>query len=147
MCSEGFFFNNPMKSENLLQLLKDTRKAAIAPYSNFRVGAVLVTKKGKQYTGHNIESSSYGLTICAERVALFKALSEGETEFENISILSDAKDFCPPCGACRQVLMDFASNIKVILLNDKGRKRTYKLDDLLPEAFTPERLGHSERDR
>ena len=144
MDSEGFFFNNPMESKALLQLLKDTRKAAIAPYSKFRVGAVLLTKNGKQYTGHNIESSSYGLTICAERVALFKALSEGESEFEKIFILSDAKDFCPPCGACRQVLMDFAPNIEVILLTDKGQKRTYTLDDLLPVAFTPDRLGHAD---
>jgi cytidine deaminase len=135
-----------MKSKNLHQLLKNTRDAAIAPYSNFRVGAVLVAKNGKHYTGHNIESSSYGLTICAERVALFKALSEGESEFESISILSDLDDFCPPCGACRQVLMDFAPNIEVILLNEDGQKKSYKLDDLLPEAFTPDRLGHSEQE-
>jgi cytidine deaminase len=134
-----------MKSKNLHQLLKDTRAAAIAPYSNFRVGAIIITKDGKQYTGHNIESSSYGLTICAERVALFKALSEGESEFENISILSDLDDFCPPCGACRQVLMDFAPNLEVILFNEKGQKKTYKLDDLLPDAFTPDRLGHYQK--
>lgn len=135
-----------MNSKTLLQLLKDTRSAAIAPYSHFRVGAVLVTKQGNQYTGHNIESSSYGLTICAERVALFKALSEGEKEFKNISILSDAQDFCPPCGACRQVLMDFAPDIEVILLNDNGQKKAYKLHDLLPEAFTPERLVRSRKE-
>jgi len=144
--SEGFFFNNLMNSKTTLQLLKDTRSSAIAPYSNFKVGAVLVTQKGIQYTGHNIESSSYGLTICAERVALFKALSEGEREFMNISILSDAQDFCPPCGACRQVLMDFAPKIEVILLNDKGQKRIYSLADLLPEAFTPERLMRSRKE-
>ena len=134
-----------MTPKNLHQLLKETREAAIAPYSNFRVGAILLTKKGKHYTGHNIESSSYGLTICAERVALFKALSEGESKFENISILSDLDDFCPPCGACRQVLMDFAPNIEVILFNEKGQKKSYKLDELLPDAFTPDRLRHSEK--
>ena len=127
------------------EFLRKIREKAIAPYSRFRVGAILWTKKGKQFTGHNIESSSYGLTICAERVALFKALSEGEKEFQTIAILSDAEDFCPPCGACRQVLMDFAPDIQVILYNHQGKHVTYSLQDLLPEAFTPDRLISSHR--
>jgi len=129
-----------MKNKSTFDFLKEIREKAIAPYSKFRVGAVLSTKKGKKFTGQNIESSSYGLTICAERVALFKALSEGEHEFQQISILSDARDFCPPCGACRQVLMDFAPDIQVVLYNEQGKKVVYSLKDLLPDAFTPERL-------
>ena len=136
-----------MKIKSTFELLKKIREMAIAPYSNFRVGAVLMTKKGKLFTGLNIESSSYGLTICAERVALFKALSEGEDEFQHISILSDARDFCPPCGACRQVLMDFAPDIEVILYNNQGESATYLLKDLLPDAFTPARLTSSNRNK
>ena len=128
-----------MKKKSTFELLKDIRQAAIAPYSNFRVGAILTTRNGKQYTGHNIESSSYGLTICAERVALFKALSEGEHNFQQISILSDAKDFCPPCGACRQLLHDYAPQLQVLLWNGK-EIRTYNLADLLPDAFENSKL-------
>ena len=134
-----------MNIETLIKEAWAVRENAYCPYSRFAVGAALSTPEGKIFTGCNVESSSYGLTICAERVALFKALSEGENNFKNISILSDAEDFCPPCGACRQVLMDFAPNIEVILLNDKGRKRIYSLADLLPEAFTPERLKRSRK--
>ncbi|UCF64633.1 MAG: cytidine deaminase [bacterium] len=130
-----------MRNKSTFDFLKEIRAKAIAPYSKFRVGAVLVTKTGKQFTGQNIESSSYGLTICAERVALFKALSEGEDEFQQISILSDARDFCSPCGACRQVLMDFAPDIEVVLYNQRGERVVYPLKDLLPDAFTPERLN------
>ena len=125
---------------NYKQLIKIARKAknfAHAPYSQFRVGAALLTSSGKIITGCNIENSSYGLTICAERLALFKAFSEGITKgFKAIAIISDSDKITPPCGACRQVMIDLASNIDVILSNNRGSSKIYKLNDLLPYAFT-----------
>lgn len=112
---------------------------AIAPYSAFKVGAALRTSSGKIYTGHNIESSSYSLTVCAERVALFKALSEGEREFESIAIVASSGQWCPPCGACRQVLSDFAREITVVLSAD-GRTKKMTLASLLPHHFGAESL-------
>ncbi len=129
-----------MNEDEILQKLRRTRDQALARYSGFKVGSVVTTRDGKVYTGHNIESSSYGLTICAERVALFKALSEGEREFDKIYIMANNDEFCPPCGACRQVLMDYAPDIEVILVTDSGRKASYKLSELLPVAFTEQRL-------
>ncbi|MBN1349715.1 cytidine deaminase [candidate division KSB1 bacterium] len=125
----------------LIQKASEVRKIALALYSNFHVGAALITRNQKIYTGCNIESSSYGLTICAERVALFKALSEGERQFEAIAIVSDARELCPPCGACRQVLWDFARNITVIMANDYGDVQRIKLHELLPMAFDSAYLG------
>jgi len=119
-----------------LLVAKKAMKQAIAPYSKFKVGAALVTKSGEVYSGHNIESPSYSLTICAERVALYKALSEGAREFKEIVITSSSDDFCYPCGACRQSLMDFAPNLKVTLLNKQGQSRSMKIEKLLPNAFT-----------
>ncbi len=129
-----------MNEQKILEKLKHTRDRALARYSGFKVGAVLVTKNGKLYTGHNIESSSYGLTICAERVALFKALSEGEREFKEIYIMSNNDEFCPPCGACRQLLMDYAPDVQVVLMTESGKKTSYSIEELLPVAFTEKRL-------
>jgi cytidine deaminase len=129
-----------MATRQIFLLLKKMRDSAIAPYSNFQVGSVLKTASGKLYTGQNIESSSYGLTICAERVALFKALSEGERRFSEIHILANSEDFCPPCGACRQLLMDFSPEIQIVLYNQNGDKKYFKISDLLPQAFTPLQL-------
>jgi cytidine deaminase len=129
-----------MATRQIFPLLKKIRNNAIAPYSKFRVGSVIKTSNGKLYSGHNIESSSYGLTVCAERVALFKALSEGARKFSEIHILADAVDFCPPCGACRQLLMDFAPKIRIVLYNQNGDKKYFEITDLLPQAFTPEQL-------
>ena len=127
--------------ENIILIkLREARDRALAPYSKFSVGAVIVSKQGNIYSGHNIESSSYSLTICAERVALFKALSEGEREFAKIYILANNDEFCPPCGACRQVLMDYAPDIEVVLVNTNGEQKTFRLASLLPEAFTKNRL-------
>lgn len=127
----------------LLEYATDAMKRAIAPYSAFKVGAALQTKDGKIITGHNIETSSYSLTICAERVALFKALSEGEREFEAIAIVASSGDFCPPCGACRQTLVDFAPRLTVYLSNRRGEVKTFKLSDLLPESFSAANLSQS----
>lgn len=125
----------PKKKVDLPEAALDAMKKAIAPYSKFHVGAAIKTKSGDVYTGHNIESPTFSLTICAERVALYKALSEGAREFEAIAVASSADDFCPPCGECRQALSDFAGDIDVILVNKKGDTKKYSLEKLLPNAF------------
>ncbi len=124
-----------MTRETLIQEAVKAQEEAIAPYSHFNVGAALLTKSGHVYKGINIESSSYSLTICAERVAIFKALSEGERDFDSIAIVADGDELCPPCGACRQVLWDFAPDLKVILANKKGDVKEYELRELFPAAF------------
>lgn len=113
----------------------EAKKTAHAPYSNFHVGAALLTEEGKVYLGGNIESSSYSLTICAERTAVFKAYSEGERKFKAIAVAGDSPDFCSPCGSCRQVLMDLCGDIDVILINKKEELKVLKLSELLPFAF------------
>ncbi|NOY57341.1 MAG: cytidine deaminase [Calditrichaeota bacterium] len=131
-----------MDRETLIErALAATRKARV-PYSHFPVGAALVTKSGKIYTGCNIESSSYSLTMCAERVALFKAISEGETQFNAIAITTKNRQLCPPCGACRQVLWDLAGDIDVILTIDENDSKVIKVSELLPEAFDEGFLPH-----
>jgi cytidine deaminase len=121
--------------ENLVAAAIAAKHKALAPYSKFRVGAAVMTAEGKIFDGCNIESSSYGLTCCAERVSLFKALSEGEREFSHIAVAADTHDFCSPCGACRQVLWDYARNAQVILVNAEGDTKELPLARLLPEAF------------
>lgn len=128
--------------EEIQKLINTAKKAshyAQSKYSKFPVGAALVTKNGHTFTGCNIESSSYSLTICAERVALAKALSEGATDFKQIVIYAPRADFCPPCGACRQLLYDYAPDIDVILTNGTDYK-IYTLTDLLPNAFEESQL-------
>ncbi len=126
----------------LVRSAKAARLNAHAPYSRFKVGAALLTTSGKTYKGCNIESSSYSLTICAERTALFKALSEGEREFQAIAIVSSGDEMTPPCGACRQVLWDLAGNIDIILCSS-ARIRVLKLKSLLPFAFDSKILSRS----
>jgi cytidine deaminase len=134
-----------MLKNEIFDLLCKTRDQALAEYSDFKVGAVIISKSGEIYYGHNIESSSYGLTICAERVALFKALTEGEREFDKIYILANNNEFCPPCGACRQLLMDYSPKIEVVLVTNDKRTKVYKLNKLLPDAFTPNRILSSKK--
>lgn len=122
-------------SQKLLHAAQHAKTFAQAPYSHFKVGAALLTTSGKIYEGCNVESSSFGLTCCAERVALYKALSEGEKEFTGIAVAADTEEFCSPCGACRQVLWDYAKNLEVILINAAGATRSLHLRELLPEAF------------
>jgi len=110
-----------------------------APYSNFSVGAALETSQGEIITGCNIESSSYGLTICAERVALVKALSQGKTDFKSITIVGPYDDYCPPCGACRQFLYDYAPDL-IVNLTDGSNVKTVGLKELLPLAFEKTKL-------
>lgn len=123
-----------MNYDILIEKAQDAMKYAYVKYSNFRVGAALLTKSGKIYTGCNIENSSYGATICAERVAFTKAISEGETEFEAIAVASNLKDFTYPCGICRQFMSEWGLDIK--LITKSGDKvRVHTIGELLPEAF------------
>jgi len=127
-----------MKQDDLIALAIEARKKAHAPYSHFAVGVALLAKSGQVYTGCNVENASYGLSICAERVAVFKAVSEGEREFEAIAVVTE--NGVTPCGACRQVLMEFGGDIQVIVADTAGHRRVFALTDLLPEGFTPEHL-------
>ncbi len=116
-------------------------KFSYAPYSNFYVGAALLTKNGKIFTGCNIENATYGATNCAERTAFFKAISEGENDFYAIAIVGGKNgkidDFCSPCGICRQVMAEFCSkDFKIILANSKNEIKTFTLEELLPESFS-----------
>jgi cytidine deaminase len=129
----------------LLRVANQAKKSAHAPYSGFRVGAALLTTKGTTYTGCNIETSSYSLTICAERTAIFKAISEGERNFRAIAIATDATELTPPCGACRQVLLDLAGNIDVLLTNGRKHSSPKKLRQFLPHAFTGRNLKRTRK--
>jgi cytidine deaminase len=127
-----------MKEDFIDSLVNEAGKAmhrAIAPYSGFKVGAALATKKGKIYTGCNIENPSLMLSICAEKVALTKALSEGESRFQAMAIVCGNKEYCFPCGSCRQLLWEFAKDIDIFLYSRKGIKK-YMLNELLPYAFS-----------
>jgi cytidine deaminase len=127
-----------MKEDKINKLVKEAEKAmrrAIAPYSEFKVGAALITDKGRIYTGCNIENPSLMLSICAEKVALMKALSEGDKKFQAMAIVCEKKEYCFPCGSCRQMLWEFARGIDIILLSGKGIKKS-SLSELLPFAFS-----------
>ena len=121
--------------EKLVKSAKDVREKAYAPFSNFKVGAAVWTKGGKIYTGCNVESASYGLTVCAERVAIWKAVSEGETEFKSIAVVADTEELTPPCGVCRQIIWEFCGDVPVIFANLKGKTETLQMSELLPRAF------------
>jgi cytidine deaminase len=127
-----------IKEDPLRRLLKEAERSmriAIAPYSGFKVGVALATKRGKIYTGCNIENPSLMLSICAEKVALMKALSEGEKSFQAIAIVTSDREYCYPCGSCRQILWEFAKDIDIFLYSKKGIKK-YSLSELLPYAFS-----------
>ncbi|NWG07143.1 MAG: cytidine deaminase [Chloroflexi bacterium] len=127
------------EKQSLIDLANEARKRAYAPYSKYQVGAALRTKTGRVFTGVNIENAAYPHTMCAERVAVFKAVSEGEREFEIISVATDNGG--SPCGGCRQVLAEFGLDTIVLMADKDGRliKET-TVRELLPEAFTPEKL-------
>ena len=126
-----------MKPEELMELAREACKNAHAPYSGYRVGAALLTRSGKVYTGCNVESSSYGLTVCAERVALFKAVSEGEREFEALAVTVESGG-TTPCGACRQVLWDLAPDLTIYLEREDGNLDQVPLKTLFPRPFGAE---------
>lgn len=127
-----------MKKRKVEQLIKEATKVrlrAYAPYSGFKVGAALETERGKIYTGCNIENTSFGISICAERVALFKAISEGERKFKRIVIVTGSKELSFPCGTCRQALHEFSSDIEVVLVNLKRKMKIIPLSKLFPNPF------------
>ena len=119
----------------LIAAAKQARENAHAPYSNFRVGAALRAKSGRVFSGCNVENATLGLTCCAERTAIFKAVSEGERGFEAIAVVADTDTLTPPCGACRQIIWEFCGDVPVIMANLKGKVVQEKMADLLPRAF------------
>ncbi len=123
-------------SKELIQAVKQSAKAAYAPYSKTRIGAGVLCKDGRIYTGFNIENSSYSLTMCAERIALFKALSEGKKKFQLLLVYSPQIDFILPCGACLQVISEFAPNLMVVTMNKRTEFRFHPLKTLLTKPFT-----------
>ncbi len=135
-----------MNYDELIKTAIEMTKRSYAPYSHFHVGAALLDKSGKVWTGCNIENAAYGPSNCAERTAIFKAVSEGVRNFEAIAIAGGPEDeagnpkiqdFCPPCGVCRQVLSEFCSrDFKIILANGKGEQKIFTLAELLPESFS-----------
>ena len=125
----------------LVEKAIQAKSKAIPTYSHFHVGAALITKEGKIIQGANIENASYGLTMCAERTAVFTALIEGERKFDAIAIAGDSDDYITPCGACRQILMEFCGkNLDVIMINKNGDSKTLKMNELLPFSFGKEFL-------
>ena len=111
------------------------RENAFAPYSKFRVGAAIEDTGGRVHTGCNVENATYGLTVCAERVAVFKAISEGVRKFRRVAIAADSETLTPPCGACRQILWEFCGDVEIVLVNLRGQTETYRLRDLFPKPF------------
>ena len=124
-----------MTPDPLVQAAVAAREKAFAPYSRFRVGAALEAEDGTIVPGCNVESASYGLTICAERVALVKAVSDGITGFKRVAVVTDVDDLTPPCGACRQLLWEFAPDAEVVLANLRGQTAVYRVAELLPHGF------------
>ncbi|MBS7526766.1 cytidine deaminase [Fusibacter paucivorans] len=124
-----------MDYKALVEKAYEAAEMAYVPYSKFKVGAALLTKSGKVYTGCNIEIASFGATNCAERTAIFKAISEGEHDFTAIAIVSSSHDYTYPCGICRQVIVEFSKDIDIIISKDYDYE-VYKIDDLLPHSFT-----------
>ena len=129
-----------LTSNDLIKAAQKAKAKAYAPYSKFKVGAALLTKNSQVYTGCNVENASYGLTCCAERNAVFDAVGRGERKFIAIAIVSDSLEPTAPCGACRQVLNEFAPEMEVIMAGAKGKVKTRKLKQLLPDSYGPKSL-------
>jgi cytidine deaminase len=119
----------------LIAAARAAREHAHAPYSNFRVGAAVRAKSGRIFSGCNVENATYGLTLCAERVAVFKAISEGERGFDAVAVVADTDALTPPCGSCRQILWEFCGDIEVLLTNLHGKTESWRLKDLFPRPF------------
>lgn len=124
-----------MNIEELVAMAREAQANSYSPYSNFKVGAALQTSNGKVYTGTNIENISYGLTVCAERVAAFKAVTDGETKFKYIAVTGSGKGYIYPCGACLQVLAEFSDDLQLIITDENNNYKELSLHDLLPQAF------------
>jgi cytidine deaminase len=128
------------ENEILIAAAKQARENAHAPYSNFRVGAALRANSGRIFGGCNVENATYGLTVCAERIAIFKAISEGERGFDAIAVSTDADTLTPPCGACRQIIWEFCGDVPVILSNLEGKTEIIQMRDLFPKPFDSSNL-------
>ena len=124
----------------LIAAAKHSREHAHAKFSNFKVGAALRAVSGRIYGGCNVETATYGLTICAERVAIFKAISEGERKFDAIAVVTDTAMLTPPCGACRQIIWEFCGDVPVVMANVKGKVETVRMSQLFPEPFDSSNL-------
>jgi cytidine deaminase len=125
----------------LVEAARAVRLHAHAPFSRFQVGAALLTKEGRVFTGCNVENATYGLTVCAERVAVWKAVSEGYRAFTRVAVVADTAEPTPPCGACRQILWELGGDLEVILANLEAPKALYRMRDLLPHPFDARLLG------
>lgn len=125
--------------KELIKAAMDAREFSYSPYSEFKVGAALITSEGKVYTGCNIESASYSPTICAERVAVSKAVSDGNKDIEAIAIVGSS-DYTYPCGVCRQFLVEFGKDMKIIVANNEDEYKVYSLSELFPHSFGPDDL-------
>ena len=122
-------------NQEITEAATAARENAHAPFSHFKVGAALLTENNEIVTGCNIENASYGLTMCAERVAIFKAISEGKKKFVKICVVADTDALTPPCGACRQIIWEFCGDIEVLMENLQGESATFQMSELLPKAF------------
>jgi cytidine deaminase len=130
--------------ERLLEAARDALTRAHAPFSKFKVGAALLTSDGRVFTGCNVENATYGLTVCAERVAIFKAVSEGAQRFSQIVIATATDELTPPCGACRQIIWEFCGDIPVILTNLHGKTEQLQMSALFPRPFDQTQLKTKE---
>jgi cytidine deaminase len=119
----------------LLAAALAARENAFAPFSKFKVGAAVEDESGRIHTGCNVENATYGLTVCAERVAIFKAISEGARQFKRVAVAADTDALTPPCGACRQILWEFCGDVEIVLVNLRGKTESYRLKELFPKPF------------
>jgi len=126
--------------DNLIKAAKAARENAHAPFSNFKVGAALRASSGEVFGGCNVENATYGLTVCAERVAIFKAVSEGERKFDAIAVVTDTDALTPPCGACRQLIWEFCGDVPVVMSNLKGKVEAVQMSQLFPKPFDSSNL-------
>ena len=126
--------------DQLIAAAKRARENAHAPYSDFRVGAAVRAKSGRIFAGCNVENATYGLTLCAERTAIFKAVSEGERGFDAVAVVTDSEKLTPPCGACRQIIWEFCADVPVILCNLKGKREIMHMRELFPKPFDSSNL-------
>jgi cytidine deaminase len=119
----------------LLAAALAVRENSFAPFSKFKVGAAVEDESGRIHTGCNVENATYGLTVCAERVAIFKAISEGARQFKRVAVAADTDALTPPCGACRQILWEFCGDVEIVLVNPRGKTESYRLKELFPKPF------------
>jgi cytidine deaminase len=136
-----------VEEEEVVAAALAARERSVAPFSNFLVGAAVRTDTGKIFTGCNIESASYGLTVCAERVAIWKALSEGERNFTHLVVAADTRSLTPPCGTCRQIIWEFAKHADIVMVNLQGDRESVHIENLLPRAFDARFLREATRSR